>query len=152
MKLKNTLLIVTVVFLNLSLLTSCSTTDPEPEVPFADQIMGEYVADSYTSGSKLINLPAVNSDGVIATLRVILNKISDNEANFVIVFKQSKSGVENSTQSKSDIIKLSKNSSGAIVGTESHGYSLSYMNDKVVLNIPNADPNLALVINASRSN
>ncbi|AWW00462.1 hypothetical protein [Arcticibacterium luteifluviistationis] len=149
MKLRNALF-VAAVLLNLSILTSCSTTDPEPEIPLADQIEGEYVGDSYTAGTKLITLPATNSDGVIATVRVIINKLSDSEADFIIVFKQSKAGIENSSRSQSDTIQLSKNASGDIVGTESHGYSLKYTNDTVVLDIPNADPSQSLSITASK--
>ena len=149
MKLRNALF-VAAVLLNLSILTSCSTTDPEPEIPLADQIEGEYIGDSFTSGNKLIQLPSTNSDGVVATVRVIINKLSDSEVDFVIVFKQSKSGVDNTSRSQSDTIQLSKNASGDIIGIESNGYSLKYKNNTVVLDIPNADPAKVLSITASR--
>ncbi len=55
--LKNITLVLAVV-----IVISCQKSDPEP--PLAEQVMGEYVATSYTVGNSSLNLPATSNTGL----------------------------------------------------------------------------------------
>ncbi|WP_304238600.1 hypothetical protein [Jiulongibacter sediminis] len=72
--------------LNLLLLValiSCETK--EPELPLADQVLGDYTLNSVSDGSASLDLPYVNDDQETISGRVVVTKISDTEVKIVFI-------------------------------------------------------------------
>ncbi len=127
----------------LSVMAACKQDEPEP--PLADQLVGNYTVNSYTSGANGVNLPATTPTGITVTARIVASKISDDVASFVFVFTQTKSGVASSSTSKLNDVSLKKGSSGAIEGKVGLD-GISWQNNQLTLTFGDADPAKVLTI------
>lgn len=64
-------------------LVSCETK--EPELPLADQVMGDYTLNKVSDGSASLDLPYLNNDEETISARVVVTKISDTEVKIVFI-------------------------------------------------------------------
>ena len=133
----------------LTSLASCEKADPE--LPLADQVMGEYVATSYKAGSTTLNLPATSSStGLTISATISCTKVSDNLANFTLDLAQTIAGkTTNDFASKSNV-ELLKNANGEIEGNYKGGKDIIFQNNQLTFILPNADPNMVVTIYASK--
>lgn len=133
----------------LTSLSSCEKADPE--LPLADQVMGEYVATSYKAGSTTLNLPATSSStGLTISATISSIKISENVANFTLDLAQTIAGkTTNDLASKSNV-ELSKNANGEIEGIYKGGKDILWKDGQLTFILPNADPSQVVTIFASK--
>ena len=131
----------------LSVMAACKQTEPEP--PLADQLVGDYTVNSYTSGANGVTLPANTTTGITVTARIVASRISEDVASFVFVFTQTKSGIASSSTSKLNDVPLKKGSSGAIEGSVGVD-GISWQNNQLTLTFGDPDPSKVLTIYAKK--
>lgn len=133
----------------LTILSSCEKADPE--LPLADQVMGEYVATSYKAGSTTLNLPATSSStGLTISATISCTKVSDNLANFTLDLAQTIAGSTTHTFGTMTNVELSKNSSGEIEGTYQGGKGALWQKNALTLVFSNTDPSKVVTVYASK--
>lgn len=128
-------------------LISCEKSDPEPLL--ADQVMGEYVATSYTVGNSSLNLPATSNTGLTISAKITCTKVSENVADFVLVFNQTTGGITTSSNAPLEKVTLTKNANGAIEGIYNNQKDIIWENNKLTLILadPNPDKKIAVFAN-----
>ncbi|MGR3810344.1 hypothetical protein [Jiulongibacter sp. NS-SX5] len=145
-----TLISVYALLMSVFLFTACEKTEPEPAL--TDQVSGQYEVDYYLVGSTLVALP-VTVDGITATAKIDIVRISETDARVVFTFIQTAEsfGLSDESTSIVPVVPLSKNSSGEITGSDSDGNSLSHKNGEVEVILKNSDPSQTLTIHAISS-
>ncbi|KPM47646.1 hypothetical protein [Jiulongibacter sediminis] len=95
-------------------LISCETK--EPELPLADQVMGDYTLNSVSDGSASLDLPYVNDDQETISGRVVVTKISDTEVKIVFIVTTETSSIRYSDPEVMEPFTLVKEN-GVIIGS-----------------------------------
>lgn len=130
-------------------ITSCEKS--EPELPLADQLIGEYVVNAYTINNATLNLPATSNTGITVSAKITCKKVSDEIATFIFVLNQTKSGITTSNNSTLDAVELRKTDSGIIEGYYKGLKEISWQNNKLTLILTDPDPAKAITVLATKS-
>ncbi|KPM47390.1 hypothetical protein [Jiulongibacter sediminis] len=148
MKKNISLFSVCALLISVILISSCEKAEPEP--PLSDQITGQYEVDYYLVGSTLVSLP-VTVDGITATAKINISRVSDTDAKVVFTFIQTASSFGLSDESTSTVpsVSLSKSSSGEIMGADASGNSITHKNGEVEVILKSNDPSKTLTIHAN---
>ncbi|MFN8344922.1 MAG: hypothetical protein U0X91_07960 [Spirosomataceae bacterium] len=126
-------------------LVSCNKQDPEPSL--GDQIAGEYTGTYYTvGGTTRVNLPATNSAGVTATVKISLTKVNDASANVKVTFSATdKTGKVVDAFNNYDGLTLKKATTGEIEGYLGSTKHVSWVNGEVGVTVPDPTPTKTVV-------
>lgn len=131
--------------------TSCKKADPEP--PLADQLAGEYTGTYYTVGTTTkVNLPATNTAGVTANVKITVTKISDEVVNIQVKLTLTdKAGKPTNSFSNYNGLILKKTTTGQIEGYQGSIKNVSIVNGELSVGSPDSDPTKTVIFYGKKS-